>query len=451
MDRPGPAPWNPDRAWADPLIATLVLLILLLGGWNLRARRAHGHAPASAAQVSLQGRLADLALAAPRLLGATTGAALAGRDPRTSLSRLTGWDQAVLAVYAGDQGELPRGETLAAGAPGPFPAVWAWAYAGRGPAPDPETLRRVRQGLGSGYAAGLLEARIATRQGGDPKSVLARAQDWALPRLMGLVAAGLGGVLLILGGLAFMLYLTLSRPAPRPTLAYGMSGRAVLIVLMGWFLALLCAGQAIQVLLAALPFLRPLALPLTYGLHAALGVLFLCRAEGLPLATLWARVSPAPHGRALLAGLGYLALAVTVVAAVAVAVSPFLHTTEPPQRELMEAFTRLRGPLALTLTFLTVAGLAPAFEELMFRGFLLPWLGERLAPKLGPRAGWHLAVAATGLTFAAMHMQPMGMPTLTSLGVVLGLAFLRTGDLLTSILVHGLWNGGIFLILRLVG
>ena len=449
MDRPGPAPWNPDRAWADPFIATLALLILLLGGWNLKARRLHAQAPAHSVQVSLQGRLADLALAAPRLLGATTGAAMAGRDPKAGLSRLTGWDQAVVAVYAGDQGDLPRGETLAAGAPGPFPAVWAWAYADRGPAPDPEALRRVRQGLGSGYAAGLLEARVASRQGGDPKPILGRAQDWALPRLMALVATGLAGLLLILGGLAFMLYLTLSRPAPRPALTYGMSGRAVLIVLLGWFLALLCAGQAVQFLLMALPFLRPLALPLTYGLHAALGVRLLCLAEGLTLGELWARLSPAPHGRALLAGLGFLALAATLVTAMAMALSPFLHTTEPPQRELMEAFSRLRGPVALTLTFLTVAGLAPAFEELMFRGFLLPWLGERLARRLGPRA-WHLAVAATALTFAAMHLQPMGMPTLATLGVVLGLAFLRTGDLLTSILVHGIWNGAIFLVLRLV-
>jgi len=34
-------------------------------------------------------------------------------------------------------------------------------------------------------------------------------------------------------------------------------------------------------------------------------------------------------------------------------------------------------------------------------------------------------------------------------GMVLGFAFLRTGNLLTAILVHGLWNGGIFILLRL--
>ena len=59
-------------------------------------------------------------------------------------------------------------------------------------------------------------------------------------------------------------------------------------------------------------------------------------------------------------------------------------------------------------------------------------------------------MAITGLSFAVMHMQPLGLPTLTTLGVVLGLAFLRTGNLVTSILVHGLWNGGVFLLMRLM-
>ena len=35
-------------------------------------------------------------------------------------------------------------------------------------------------------------------------------------------------------------------------------------------------------------------------------------------------------------------------------------------------------------------------------------------------------------------------------GIVLGFAFVRTGNLATTILVHGLWNGGVFLLLRLL-
>ena len=49
-----------------------------------------------------------------------------------------------------------------------------------------------------------------------------------------------------------------------------------------------------------------------------------------------------------------------------------------------------------------------------------------------------------------MHLQPLGLPTLTTLGLVLGFAFVRTGNLVTTILVHGLWNGGVFLLLRML-
>ena len=54
----------------------------------------------------------------------------------------------------------------------------------------------------------------------------------------------------------------------------------------------------------------------------------------------------------------------------------------------------------------------------------------------------------TGVSFGAMHLQPLGLPTLATLGIVLGFAFLRTGNLVTSILVHGLWNGGVFILMR---
>jgi membrane protease YdiL (CAAX protease family) len=230
-----------------------------------------------------------------------------------------------------------------------------------------------------------------------------------------------------------------------------MSGRAALIVLLGWFLTHLASGPAIGFAVAVLPFLKPFALPLVYAFHAVLGVGYLCLAEGIDLRTLWARVAPGGTGRALLAGVGFFALAFAMVVAVASLLSPILHGSEAPQRDLMDLLSRLRGPLTVTLLFLTVAVLAPFFEELLFRGFMLPWLGERLEARFGKGAGWTAAVAITGLTFAAMHMQPMGLPTLGTLGVVLGLAFLRTGNLYTAILVHGLWNGGIFILLRLVG
>jgi hypothetical protein len=143
-------------------------------------------------------------------------------------------------------------------------------------------------------------------------------------------------------------------------------------------------------------------------------------------------------------GLGYFTLAFAAVLAVSLAAGPLLPAGRSPQKDLLEVLARLRGAWTVALVFGTVAVLAPVFEELMFRGFLLPWLGARLR---GPRA-LLAAAALSGLAFAVMHMQPLGLPTLATLGIVLGLAYLRTGNLVSSILVHGLWNGGVFLLLR---
>ncbi|BDU78723.1 CPBP family intramembrane glutamic endopeptidase [Mesoterricola sediminis] len=454
MDRPGRAPWNPDRTWADPLILTLLLLLAVVSAAGTRGRSRAAAKPAE--RVQLQGMLADAALASPRVLSTWTAlAAPQGRGVEAFVDRdLQGWDRAVLAVHAGERGELDLAADLAGAAPGEvgdlFRAHLAWAYRGQGTPLSRIDAARVRRALGEGYAGWILEARAAARAGGDPAPLEAKAAAWAAPRALGLVAAGLGMGLLFLAGLAFIAFLALFRARPSPHPRFGMSGRALVIVLLAWFATHLLTGQVINLLLLPLPFLRPLFLPLSYGAHAALGLAYLCWAEDLTPADLARRLAPGRHGRALLSGLGFLALAFTAVAAANIALAPVMPHGQPPQKELMEMLARTRGPLAVAMTFLTVAVAAPVFEEVLFRGFLLPWLGERLAARMGPRAGWHLAVVVSGLAFGAMHMQPLGMPTLGTLGIVLGMAYLRTGNLLTSILVHGLWNGGIFLAMRLL-
>jgi membrane protease YdiL (CAAX protease family) len=453
MDRRDPAPWTPDRAWADPFIATLALLIVLLVGAHVRAKHAHVAPPP--VQVGIQGRLADLGLALPKAMASIAGPKARPRsgDPLRGMADKTmaGWDRAVLAVHAADAGDLDQASSLAAqvDAP-PFRKVFDWAYKGLEPAPAPAEVETVRRALGQGYAANLLAARCEVRWGRDPKPFEALAEAWVMPRLAGFAMAGLAALALVLGGLAFGTYLAFTKPQAEVPVRFRMPGRALLIVLLGWFLTHITAGYAVGIVLLLAPFLRPIALPLTYAFHATLGVSFLCWAEGIGWRTLWTRLTPGRPGKPLLLGLGFLALAFTAVVAVSMAVSPFIRGGESPQRELMDLLAHTRGILPVACLFLTVAVLAPVFEELMFRGFMLPWLGERLEGPLGKRAGWLLAVAVTGLTFGAMHLQPLGMPTLGTLGVVLGFAFLRSGNLLTAILVHGLWNGTIFIVMRLL-
>ena len=77
---------------------------------------------------------------------------------------------------------------------------------------------------------------------------------------------------------------------------------------------------------------------------------------------------------------------------------------------------------------------------MLFRGFLLPVLARRQT----------LAVAllVSALLFGAIHLQPAGLPILSTLGLVLGFAMRHTGSLRTPILVHAGWNGCLFLLMR---
>lgn len=91
-------------------------------------------------------------------------------------------------------------------------------------------------------------------------------------------------------------------------------------------------------------------------------------------------------------------------------------------------------PWALLLLFGTAAIAAPLFEEVMFRGFLLPSLG-RYFPAWG-------AIGLSSLIFSLAHLSLSEVLPLTVLGMVLGVVYWRSQFLLAPILLHGLWNGG---------
>ncbi|CAE8634583.1 unnamed protein product, partial [Polarella glacialis] len=93
--------------------------------------------------------------------------------------------------------------------------------------------------------------------------------------------------------------------------------------------------------------------------------------------------------------------------------------------------------------------------ELLFRGFLLTALLGKTS-----RGGdcWQQlrAVVLSSAAFGAFHCSPWQshglrpfLPT-ASLGVVFGLVFLKSGDLLAVVLVHQAWNGFHMLLLALL-
>jgi len=429
------SPWQPDPRWADPLIALLLTLTCLVAGLTLRARARMATRPSE--QVSLQGRLLEVALMGPEVF---LGRASAWER---SLPQADPWDHALLTLL--------RREGIA-GAPwqSPFPVpsgqgreallrVIRAAYEG-GPLPSAADRAEVHRRLGHGYGADLLEARLQDRQG-DGTLLRTQARQRLAHRLILLGALGLAVLGLALGGLGMGVALLLWPRLPSsPWPTWGLSGRAATLIFLIWFLAFFAAGNLAGLLLWPWPSLRWVALPLGYLLHAALGLRLITWAEGLSVKELWLRVAPGKSGKDLAWGAGFLALAVSLVLVAAMVSGQVFHPEQHPQRELQELLQGLRGWPATLALFFTVAGLAPCFEELFFRGFLLPVLAREGRLKM--------ALLGSALLFGAIHLQPAGLITLATLGWALGLAFRHTGSLRTPILVHACWNGTLFLLLR---
>lgn len=120
----------------------------------------------------------------------------------------------------------------------------------------------------------------------------------------------------------------------------------------------------------------------------------------------------------------------------AIALSLFavtLHT--PPDNAIPDLITN-RLSLILVMLFAVVIG--PVFEELVFRGFLLPLLARSFGSTLG--------IVFTAIPFALLHVSTYGWTWQALLivfiaGLVFGYARERTGSTVASTMIHMGYNG----------
>jgi hypothetical protein len=92
----------------------------------------------------------------------------------------------------------------------------------------------------------------------------------------------------------------------------------------------------------------------------------------------------------------------------------------------------------LALAGVTIV-LAPAAEEMLFRGILYPWIKQAGFPRL--------ALWGTALLFAAIHLNLVTFVPLTVLALGLTVLYDRTDNLWAPIAAHALFNAMNFVIL----
>ena len=167
-----------------------------------------------------------------------------------------------------------------------------------------------------------------------------------------------------------------------------------------------------------------------------------CFGKDVPFAALWNT-----HDVALGVACGALASVAARAADGITRVSVLDETVAAASSSALDLFASIRGDaFALVAAAAASALVAPAAEELFFRGFLLPAVCERFLRKngRGNDLGNDLAaVAVVAATFAAAHFSPSDFPALFVAGAVFGAASLgsRTrGGLVAPFLAHAIFN-----------
>ena len=100
---------------------------------------------------------------------------------------------------------------------------------------------------------------------------------------------------------------------------------------------------------------------------------------------------------------------------------------------LLEIVLNNNNYLSFILLFITTTFLAPLFEEVIFRGVLLPTLSRDFGIIFG--------IVFSAFIFALAHLSLGEMPPLFVLGIGLGITRMASGSLLSSVCMHSLWNG----------
>jgi uncharacterized protein len=185
------------------------------------------------------------------------------------------------------------------------------------------------------------------------------------------------------------------------------------------------------------------AYALTYYLlmaGSALLVLFLSIRQFLPLPAGWFQVKGRQNW--FLWGIGGYFAALPLMIGVSLINQQFWQG-RGGSNPLLQIVLEEGDRVALGMFFFTAAIAAPIFEELLFRGFLLPSL-TRYVPIWG-------AIVLSAVLFAVAHLSFSEVLPLALLGSILGFVYVRSRSILAPMLLHSLWNSATMIGLLILG
>ncbi|NET54616.1 MAG: CPBP family intramembrane metalloprotease [Merismopedia sp. SIO2A8] len=173
---------------------------------------------------------------------------------------------------------------------------------------------------------------------------------------------------------------------------------------------------------------------------ATIGVLYWSIKPYMPLDSEWFRVKV--QEKWWLWGVGGYVVAIPLVIGVSIG-NEYLWQGRGGSNPLLKIVLEEGNGLALGMFFFTAAIAAPVFEEILFRGFILPSL-TRYTSTWG-------AIALSSLLFALAHLSVSEVLPLMTLGCVLGIVYTRSKNLLAPMMVHSLWNSATMVGLLVLG
>ena len=171
-----------------------------------------------------------------------------------------------------------------------------------------------------------------------------------------------------------------------------------------------------------------------------IGVLYLSIKSFLPLPANWFRFKFV--SKWFVWGFGGYLIALPLVLLVSL-INQQIWQGQGGSNPLLFLALQAQDKVALAVFFITASLAAPIFEEIMFRGFLLPSL-TRYIPVWG-------AIVVSGFIFAIAHLSLSEVLPLATLGIILGFVYTRSRNLLAPMLLHSLWNSGTLLSLFILG